>query len=231
MGETIETIPEIRSELEESLRLLDTDQVELYYLHMPPENPDVMNRALDEMETLKREGKIRTIGASIKGPAVTATTVDLCRQYIDSGRVDAIQVVYSILRQRIGEIFDYAYERGVGIVARNSIESGFLSGKYRPGKIIDADHRKRWTGDTQTRIFERVAELETYALHPPYRSMAQVAVRFSLEPNAVSSVIIGAKDAGQVQENMAVGSLPPLHEDLLERLQAEFGGKTEEYNP
>jgi aryl-alcohol dehydrogenase-like predicted oxidoreductase len=231
MGETMETIPEIRRELEESLRALETDHVELYYLHMPPEDPDVMNRALDEMEILKQEGKIKAIGASIKGPEVTTETVDLCRQYIDSGRVDAIQVVYSILRQRIGEIFEYANKRGVGIVARTSIESGFLSGKYRPGEIIKADHRKRWTGDTQTRIFERVAELETYALRPPYRSMAQVAVRFSLEPKAVSSVIVGAKNAAQVRENMDVGALPPLDEDLIERLQNEFGGRTEAYNP
>jgi aryl-alcohol dehydrogenase-like predicted oxidoreductase len=230
-GETIETIPEIRIELEESLRLLQTDHVDLYYLHKPPQDPEVMNRALDEFERLKTEGKIRAIGASIKGPAVTRATVDLCRQYIDSGRADVIQVVFSILRQLTEEIFDYAYDKGVGIVVRTSIESGFLSGKYRPGHVFSEGHRKRWTGDTQTRIFERVAEMEAYAVHPPYRSMAQVAVRFSLEPKAVSSVIIGAKNVAQVQENMEVGSLPPLHKDLLERLQNEFGERTEEHNP
>jgi myo-inositol catabolism protein IolS len=70
-GESLETIPEITADLEESLRLLITDFVDIYYLHRPPVDPKVMNRALDVLEEFKYAGKIRAIGASIKGPAVT----------------------------------------------------------------------------------------------------------------------------------------------------------------
>jgi len=77
-------------DLEESLRLLQTDYVDVFQLHQPPEDPEVMNRALDEMDQLQREGKIRAIGASIKGADVTRKTVDLCYQYMDTGRLDAI---------------------------------------------------------------------------------------------------------------------------------------------
>jgi aryl-alcohol dehydrogenase-like predicted oxidoreductase len=231
MGDSIESIPNIRSELEESLRLLRTDYADLYYLHMPPDDPEIMNCALDEFEELKKEGKIKAIGASIKGPAVTGHTVNLCRQYIDSGRVDVIQVVYSILRQRCTEIFDYAHQKGVGIVARTSIESGFLSGKYRPGHVFTESHRKRWEVETQRKIFDAVAEMESYAVQPPYSSLAQVAVRFAMEPMSVSSVIVGAKSADQMRMNMAVASLPPLDADIIERLKREFGGMTDAFNP
>jgi aryl-alcohol dehydrogenase-like predicted oxidoreductase len=226
-----DTIPAIRGELEESLRLLKTEYVDLYYLHQPPDDPAVMNEALDLLESFKKEGKLRAIGASIKGPAVTEATLKLCRQYIDSGRIDAIQLVYSILRQKNAAVFDYAHQRGVGIVVRTSIESGFLSGKYRPGQVIAEGHRKRWTPETQSLIFTKVMEMEKEALRPPYASMPEVAVRFSLEPQGVSSVIVGARTLEQMKKNMAVTSLPPLPSETREKLVEEFGGLTEKFNP
>jgi myo-inositol catabolism protein IolS len=230
-GSDAQSIPAIREELEESLRLLKTDCIDLYYLHQPPDDPAVMHQAFDLLESLKREGKLKAIGASIKGPAVTDATVNLCRQYIDSGRIDAIQVVYSILRQKIAPIFEYARQKGVGIVVRTSIESGFLSGKYRPGQVISEGHRKRWTPETQSLIFQKVIEMEGYAIRPPYRSMAEVAVRFSLEPRGVSCVIVGARTPEQMQKNLAIASLPSLPPEMRARLEKEFGGMTEDFNP
>ena len=230
-GNARDTIPAIREDLEESLRLLKTDYVDLYYLHQPPDDPAVMNQALDLLESFKKEGKLRAIGASIKGPAVTDATLKLCRQYIDSGRIDAIQLVYSILRQKNGAIFDYARQKGVGIVVRTSIESGFLSGKYRPGQVIAEGHRKRWTPETQSLIFKKVIEMEKYAIQSPYTSMPEVAVRFSLDPQGVSSVIVGARTLEQMQKNTVIVSLPPLLPKIRARLEEEFGGLTESFNP
>jgi aryl-alcohol dehydrogenase-like predicted oxidoreductase len=230
-GNARDTIPAIREDLEESLRLLKTDYVDLYYLHQPPDDPAVMNQALDLLESFKKEGKLRAIGASIKGPAVTDATLKLCRQYIDSGRIDAIQLVYSILRQKNAAIFDYARQKGVGIVVRTSIESGFLSGKYRPGQVIAEGHRKRWTPETQSLIFKKVIEMEKYAIQSPYTSMPEVAVRFSLDPPGVSSVIAGARTLEQMQKNTVIVSLPPLLPKIRARLEEEFGGLTESFNP
>ncbi len=84
-GEPAETVPQIRKDLETSLKNLGRDYVDILYLHMPPEDDDVIDMALNECEALKREGKIRGIGASVKGPAVTDATVSLCRKYIDTG--------------------------------------------------------------------------------------------------------------------------------------------------
>jgi aryl-alcohol dehydrogenase-like predicted oxidoreductase len=226
-----ETIPEIRTDLEQSLRLLHTDYVDLYYLHWPPDDPDVMNRVLDEYETLKLEGKIRWIGASIKGPSVSEDTVRICKQYIDTGRVDAVQIVYSILRQRNSEIFEYAQEKGVGLVARTVLESGFLTGKYQPGSEFSAGHRSKYTNDTLKEILNQVGKLESNAIRSPYVSLPQVAIRFALEPSSVSSAIVGARTAEQMKQNMAVASLPALEDELVEWLKNEFKDATENYNP
>ncbi|MFP4380868.1 MAG: aldo/keto reductase [Candidatus Sumerlaeia bacterium] len=218
----------IREHVELSLKRMGTDYVDLYYLHSPPEDADLMNRALDIYDELKSEGKVMAVAASIKGPAVTDATTELCRQYIDTGRIDAIQLIYSILRQKNAEIFDYAQEKGVALVARTSIESGFLSGKYKPGVNFKEgkgwDHRGRWDQEQLAQILEKVQELEGFAVQPPYEGLAQVAIRFALESPQVSACIPGAKNPEQVKKNMAVAELPPLDSELVKKLRTEYSG-------
>jgi len=72
----------IREEIETSLRELQTDYIDLYYLHNPPDEACVIDQVLTVFDALKKEGKIKAIGASVKGPDVNQKTVDLCRTYI-----------------------------------------------------------------------------------------------------------------------------------------------------
>jgi aryl-alcohol dehydrogenase-like predicted oxidoreductase len=230
MGDTLDTIPDIRPECEESLRLLQTDYIDVYFLHNPPDEPDVMNRAIDVFEELKDEGKVKSIGASIKLANITPATVALCRQYIDTGRVDVLEVAYSIIRQANAENFAYAYEKGVGIITRTAIESGFLSGKYKPGDVFNEGHRDRWDKDTVQLILKHASELQSYAVREPYQSLAQVALRFALVPKEVSCLIVGPENPDEVRKNAETMSLPPLDDDLVERLRKDFDGKTGLFN-
>lgn len=225
-----DTPKDIREELEESLRALQTDHVDLYYLHRPPDDVAEMHRHLDVYELLREEGKIRFIGASIKGPDVTQATVDLCRQYIDTGRIDAIQLIYSIFRQKTRGVFDEAQAKGVGLVGRTSLESGFLTGKYAPGQqFAGSDHRQRW-GDRLDGILACAQELRRSAVQPPYESLAHVALRFAVRPDAITSTIVGAKTVEQTQANLAALDLPALDDALVEQLVREYGGRTESFN-
>jgi aryl-alcohol dehydrogenase-like predicted oxidoreductase len=221
----------IQADLEETLRQLQCDYVDLYYLHSPPDEPDEMNRVLDIYERLKQAGKIRAIGASIKGPNVTQKTVDLCRQYIRSGRVDALQVIFSILRQKNREMFQEAHESGVGIVVRTALESGFLTGKYIPGHRLPAnDHPHRWGPRRLEQILTHAQELQQSTVAPPFQTLSQVALRFAVDQPGVSTIIVGAKSARQVDENFAVGSLPSLSAELQARLVNQYGNFTEMFN-
>ncbi len=228
---SLETLPKVRGDLEKSLRDLQTEYIDLYYLHWPPDDPDQMRRVLDEYLKFKDEGKIRSIGASIRGPVVSAETLQLCRQYIDTGAVDAIQVVYSILRQMNREIFDYAAGAGVAVVARTAIESGFLSGKYKPGHRFDKGHRGKHSADIQEHLLEAAQELAELTVKPPYEKLAQVAIKFSLEPKNISMLLMGARSAQQVQELLRTVSMPDLPTELMDSLKERYGERTLEYNP
>ena len=216
----------IQEELEKSLRLLQTEYLDLYYMHAPPDDVDGMNRNFDVFEQLRDEGKIHFIGASIKGPNVTQDTIDLCRQYINTGRIDAIELIYSILRQKNSEIFHEAKAKGVGLVGRTSLESGFLTGEYKPGhKFAETDHRSRWPEERLRKILECIQDLERTVVKPPYEALSQIAIRFAMTPDAIASTIVGAESAEHVRQNLRVLEMPPLDEDLMARLVREYGDR------
>ncbi len=222
------TAPEVTADLESSLRQLQTDYIDLYYLHIPPETTAEIEAALDALDAHKHSGKIRAIGASIKGPDVTDDTIALCRTYIATGRVDALQVIYSLFRQRMQAVFDEAAAAGVGIVARTVLESGFLTGKYPPGHVFAAsDHRSRWGEARLARIFERVADVEQIAGASGYPSTAALAIAFALGHPQVSTAIIGAKTPEQTQANIQPRAMSVA---LHTRLQQQFGNATAMFN-
>jgi aryl-alcohol dehydrogenase-like predicted oxidoreductase len=230
-GEAAETVPRIREDLEASLRTLGTDHVDVYFLHHPPEDPGVMARALDAMETLRREGKIRAIGASIKGANVTEATERLADAYLGSGRVDVLQVVYSVLRQRNRAVIEKAEAREVGVVVRTALESGLLTGAYRPGHVFAGnDHRARYDRARLEHVLRAAAELRQFAVGPPYRTLPQVALRFSLQPAGVSCLIFGAQSAAEVVENLDVLDLPPLDPGIVAEIRRRYGEQTEQAN-
>ncbi len=222
--------PDIESAVNESLKQLQTDYIDLMYLHNPPDSVDEMNDVLDVYDRLKAAGKIRFIGASIKGPDVTGKTVDLCQQYIRSGRVDALQVIFSMLRQRNREMMADAARAGVAVVARTVLESGLLTGKYRRGHQFPpgfpkGDHRSRWNGPKLDSILTAVRDLESSVVSPPFTSVQQVAIRYVLDEPGVTVAIPGAKTRAQVEANIAVASLPPLDEAPVMQINESFRGR------
>jgi aryl-alcohol dehydrogenase-like predicted oxidoreductase len=211
----------IREHMEESLRQLQVDVIDLMYIHNPPDDEGEMNRVLDLYADFKEQGKIKAIGASIKGRNVTDHTQKLIRQYIDTGQVDAIQLIFTILRQSNRAVFDYADENGVALVGRTCLESGFLTNKYEPG-VEFTDHRKVWNGEQADRIVRVVSELADELVRPPYENMAQVALRFCQDQDGLDTIIPGAKNGEQARQNARVTELPPLPEEVHRELRKHF---------
>jgi aryl-alcohol dehydrogenase-like predicted oxidoreductase len=228
-GATRDTLGYIRADLEASLEALRLDHVDVYYLHSPPEDPDLMRWALDEMSQLRDEGKVEMIGASIKGPDVSLATTALCEQYINTSRVHVIQVVFSILRQQCADIFGLARRAGVGIVARSVLESGFLSGHHSLDEEL-VDHRARWRSEKKKAVFAAVEHLKTYALPQGFRSLVDLAIPFALRAEDVSCALIGAKSRTQARANLAAAALPPLPDDVTSLLRREFAGLSTLFN-
>jgi aryl-alcohol dehydrogenase-like predicted oxidoreductase len=217
----------IVSSIEGSLRRLKTDRIDLYQLHNP--SWDIINRGdvFDCLAQLKREGKIRFYGVSV-------SQYEEAMFLIKKRCVDAIQIVFNLLHQEpsLG-LLKLAETYGIGIVVREPLESGTLTGKYNLHSQFDKqDHRSNFPAAHLSRILRNVEALKPLAQNANL-SMATYALRYCLSNAGVSTVIAGARNAEQVRENAAASELRSLtdHELMaLKRLwKCDFGFTTPAY--
>ncbi|HYS72615.1 MAG TPA: aldo/keto reductase [Thermoplasmata archaeon] len=199
--------------LERSLQRLRTDRVDLYQLHNPP--PEMMGdpATYEALDALKAEHRIDHYGVSIHEPYEGA----LC---LEAGKPEVLQAPFSLFRQEwIDELFADARKADVGIIAREPLGNGFLTGKIAPdARFPPGDIRHHWPPSMvagRAMAAERLRFLER-----PDRTAAQSAVRFVLAFPEVSVAIPGAKTPAQVEENAA--DAPPLTDAEIQRARALY---------
>ncbi|HLQ42319.1 MAG TPA: aldo/keto reductase [Thermoplasmata archaeon] len=196
--------------LERSLKRLRTDHVDVYQLHNPPAEMMGDPETYEVLEALKAEHKIDHYGVSVHEPSEAA----LC---LGAGSPEVLQIPFSLFRQEwIEETLDAARKANVGIIAREPLGNGFLTGTIRPdARFPPGDIRHHWP---PAMVAGRVAAVKELSfLVQPDRTMAQAALRFVLAYPEVSVTIPGAKSVAQAEENAAASDAPPLSKDDLER--------------
>jgi aryl-alcohol dehydrogenase-like predicted oxidoreductase len=186
--------------MDESLKRLQTDFIDLYQLHNPTVDVIEKGAVWEVLERAKKAGKIRHYGVSIN-------TMEEGIAAVKSGRSEAIQVEYSLLAQEPAEkIFPLALEANVGIIARIPLKRGILT-----GKLTQADETRFQGEDVRARSFKGEAFAKDLAkadqlrflVHGPVTSLGQAALAFCVAHPAVSVVIPGARNAEQMRENAA----------------------------
>lgn len=209
-GKTDFSADYISSVMDESLKRLQTDYIDLYQLHNP--NVEVIERGevWELLERRKKEGKIRYYSVSINKMEEGVAAVK-------GGRSDTVQVEYNMLVQEPArELFPLAQRANVGIIARAPLRRSLLAGKLTPadqGRFQGEDVRARnFAGEIFTRELEKVERLRF--LERPHRSLAQAAIAFCIAHPAVSVVIPGGRNGHQVRENVAAGDLQLSSEEL-----------------
>jgi aryl-alcohol dehydrogenase-like predicted oxidoreductase len=194
----------IEESIEQSLRRLRTDYIDLLLLHSPPDPAalDVDAPHYSVLERLKTAGVIRAYGVSLTDDS----GAELMR-VLETGS-DAVEVRFNALHQEPLDAIEHAAERGVAVIVKVPLESGWLSGRYR-GDSTFGDVRSRWTPDEIARRARLVREFE--GLLPTGTSTPHAGLQFVLAQPAVSTVIPGAKSLEQLRDNVAAseGSLPP----------------------
>lgn len=194
-GEADFSTESIRPILESSLRRLQTDYVDILLLHNPVrELMDGRSASqYQELEQLKQEGKIREYGVSLDW----TEEMDLVMATTQS---KAFEVYFNVLYQEMLPAFATAQQKGIGLIVKVPLDSGWLSGRYR-GKHQFDDVRSRWSPEVLAR---RTALVEKFAqIVPSDRSLAHAALQFCLAQPAVSTVIPGAKSVEQALDNIA----------------------------
>jgi aryl-alcohol dehydrogenase-like predicted oxidoreductase len=193
--------PHLIFAVEESLKRLGTDTIDLYQLHNPPFSVVEGGRIFEPLEKLKSQGKIRYYGISIHEPLEGLLAMKV-------GKPAAIQVVYNYLRRNAAEeLFARALVEGVGIIAREPLANGFLAGKYTKDSVFPVgDIRHQWPSKYQAQLVNQVESFRKSLGESPL-TPTQAALKFVLTQPAVSVVIPGCKTADQARENFKTSDL------------------------
>lgn len=199
----------IRKEVEDSLRRLNTDYIDLYQIHWPDPNIEI-EKSWEMMAQLKVEGKVKYIG-------VSNYKVEHLERCMKIEHVQSLQPPYSMLvREYENEVFQYCKENGIGVVVYSPMQAGLLTGKFDISKLAADDWRRKnkmFKEPYLSKALNFVEELKPIA--SKYNStVGHVALSWVLNNSAVTSAIVGARNTKQVNENINAADLLMSSEDI-----------------
>jgi aryl-alcohol dehydrogenase-like predicted oxidoreductase len=217
------TYENLRGWLERSRENLGVEAVDLVQLHSPPWETYYLPEVHEACSTLVQEGLVRAYGVSVE-------KVEEGLKAIEYDGVATIQLIFNLLRQRPAELFfKQARRRDVGVIVRVPLASGLLTGKFDRNSTFAAEDHRAYNrqgeqfdrGETFSGVdyevgLEVVEELRP--LVPPGATLAQLALRWILTFDAVSTVIPGAKTPEQARANAAAADLPAPTPETMERI-------------
>ncbi len=198
--------------IDQSLRALGTDCIDLYQLHSPrPEWP--IEETIAGLLRLRDDGKIRYIGVSNFSGAQH-------REAARHGPVHSSQPQYSMFfRAAEEEVLPACLELGIGVIAHSPLAKGLLTGKYRPGhRFSDDDERSdhpAYAPGFVERAWEAIPRLQTWA-NDHGRDLVQLAIAWTLAHPSVTSSIVGAKSPEQVRHNALAADWRLSEDDMAE---------------
>ena len=218
------TADSIRGEVEDSLRRLGLDVIDLYQIHWPPD-PDSpeLEEGWQTMDDLKREGKVRWTG-------VSNFNVQQLQRAAAIAPVTSLQPRYSLVHREVeGEILPYCERQGIGVIVYSPMASGLLTGamtRERISKLPKDDWRKGHADFNEPNLSRNLALVERVQQIAKHhgRSPGEVAIAWTLKNPAVTGAIVGARNAKQADGVMHAGDLNLSGDEVLEI--AEFFAET-----
>lgn len=214
---------QIRRSINESLRRLRTDYIDLYQLHSPSLDTLADNtHLLPLLQSLQQEGKIRAYGISVRSPS---DGLEAVTKY----GFTCLQANFNMLDQRAEDngLFQLSLAQNVGIIARTPLCFGFLTGKYSDSSTFHPlDHRLQWSSGQIKRW------ADAYNLFAPaigkdqVQTQTQIALRFCLSYSAISTTIPGMLTRQHVEENVLASDFGPLLEGERQRFAEIYRSHT-----
>jgi aryl-alcohol dehydrogenase-like predicted oxidoreductase len=207
----------LQSAVEHSLKRLQREFIDLYQLHCPPLALLQDGELFDTLRGLRKRGLIRHFGVSVHTPQEA-------RAVLAIPGVAALQIPYSILSMlepdfSCGEILPLAASANVGIIAREPLAAGMLSGKHNVGREYEpGDLRGGWTAARRRLYVALAASLKH--LERPGVTLAQAALRFALDEPTITTTIVGMKTPQQVAENLAAVYVPSFERLYASRTES-----------
>ena len=206
----------IQREVEDSLRRLSVDVIDLYQIHWPPE-PDSgeLEEGWSMLARLKQQGKVRWIG-------VSNFNIQQLRRAQAIAPVTSLQPPYSLVHREFeDQVLPYCLREGIGVIVYSPMASGLLTGamtRERAAKLPKDDWRKNHPDFTEPQLSRNLALVNRLQEigRPHNRSAGEVAVAWTLHHPAVTGAIVGARNASQAEGVMRVGEFRLADEDVTE---------------
>ncbi|PWK65690.1 aldo/keto reductase [Aminobacter sp. AP02] len=193
----------IAHEIEQSLRRLGTDYIDLYITHWQDPTTPIAD-TMAALEKLKAEGKIRAIGAS------NVSTDDL-EQYVAAGQIDAIQERYSMIDRSIeASLLRITRRNEVATLSYSSLALGLLTGMIDPSREFTGDDQRKGNPRFSSANRQKVANLKQAIAPVAERhkaSMAQVVIAWTLAQPGITFALCGARNAQQALDNARAGEI------------------------
>lgn len=217
------TPEKLRGYVEDSLKRLDVETIDLIQLHCPPTDAYYRPEIFGEFEKLKEEGKIQNLGVSIE-------KVEEGLKAMEYENVTTIQVIYNIFRQRPHEqLLPKAKGKNVGIIARVPLASGLLTGKFTKNTTFNENDHRNFNrngqafdvGETFSGIpFEAGVETveKLKSILPEDTDLVHLALRWVLMRDEVSCVIPGASSVEHVESNLEASKSPDIPLDIMQEI-------------
>jgi aryl-alcohol dehydrogenase-like predicted oxidoreductase len=213
--------------IEDSLRNLETDCLDLVQLHCPPTDVYYRPELFVAMDILVKAGKIRHYGVSVE-------RVEEALKAIEYPNVKTVQIIFNCFRQRPADLFFMeAKRRKVGILARVPLASGMLTGRLtRHSEFAPDDHRQFNRHGEQFDVGETFSGVDYHigltavedlrGLLPAGVTMPQFALRWILMFDAVTCAIPGCRRSSQVEDNCAASDLAPLSDEVMAEVRRVY---------
>ncbi|MGB4692284.1 MAG: aldo/keto reductase [Atribacterales bacterium] len=211
----------IRKEVEDSLRRLEVEVIDLYQIHWPDPDPDI-EEAWSTMADLVKEGKIRYAG-------VSNFNVEQMKRIEKIHPIASLQPPYSMIMRDIEkEILPYCAEKNMGVIVYSPMQKGLLTGKFTPERVKNLppdDHRRNDPQFNEPLLsinLELVEKLKPIA-EKYGRTLAQLAIAWVLRRPEVTAAIVGTRRPSQIEETFPAGDWELAAEDIeaIEKLLQE----------
>jgi aryl-alcohol dehydrogenase-like predicted oxidoreductase len=218
------TLDNFRAWTDRSRANLGTDRLDLVQLHCPPTPVFSSAAVYDALDTLVAEQRIAAYGVSVETCAQALAAI------VRPGTATVQIILNAFRRKPLDEVLPAARAAGVGIIARVPLASGLLSGRYTHETSFAADDHRTFNrhgeafdaGETFSGVdFDTGVDAarEFAALAPAGATPAQAALRWVIQQPGVSTVIPGARNAGQAGQNAAAAALPPFSDAALAAIE------------
>jgi methylglyoxal reductase len=197
-------------EIEQSLKRLGTDYIDHYITHwQDPTTP--IAETMEALELLKRDGKIRSIGASNVSPEDLET-------YVATGQLDAVQEEYSMVKRDIEQtLLPTCMRHRVSTLSYSSLALGLLSGRVDPDRVFVGDDQRRenprFSIANRAKVARLMEEIRPIA-DAHGASEAQVVIAWTISQPGITFALCGARNPEQAEENARAGRMRLSDEEV-----------------